>query len=71
MTKGIVFFDLDNTLLNADTKLDNEVADAMSQLRQNDIVPVISSGRNIFEIQTIMDKAAIDHRRFSKRLLRD
>ena len=60
MTKGIVFFDLDNTLLNADTKLDNEVADAMSQLRQNDIVPVISSGRNIFEIQTIMDKAAID-----------
>ncbi|KRM57704.1 hypothetical protein C5L31_000518 [Secundilactobacillus malefermentans] len=60
MTKGIVFFDLDNTLLNADTKLDNEVADAMSQLRQNGIVPVISSGRNIFEIQTIMDKAGID-----------
>lgn len=60
MTKALAFFDLDNTLLNAETKLDDEVVAALDQLRANDVEPVISSGRNIFEITEIMRKSKID-----------
>lgn len=60
MYKAISFFDLDNTLLNEHTKLDDSVADAMHQLRQNNVLPVISTGRNLFEIPTILAKSGID-----------
>lgn len=60
MYKGLAFFDLDNTLLNEYTQLDPEVAQAMRQLRKNNVLPVISSGRNLFEIQNIMQETEID-----------
>ncbi|GAY73834.1 Cof-type HAD-IIB family hydrolase [Lentilactobacillus kosonis] len=60
MYKAITFFDLDHTLLNEQTKVDDEVAAAMKQLRENNVLPVISSGRNIFEITEIMKKTGID-----------
>ncbi|MBZ2201665.1 MAG: Cof-type HAD-IIB family hydrolase [Lentilactobacillus hilgardii] len=60
MYKGIAFFDLDHTLLNEQTKVDPEVAEAMKQLRRNNVLPVISTGRNIFEIPEILEKIEID-----------
>ncbi|WP_283679914.1 Cof-type HAD-IIB family hydrolase [Lentilactobacillus sp. Marseille-Q4993] len=60
MYKGIAFFDLDHTLLNEQTKVDDEVANAMHQLRANNVLPVISTGRNIFEITTILERTGID-----------
>ncbi|EHO47945.1 Cof-type HAD-IIB family hydrolase [Lentilactobacillus kisonensis] len=60
MYKGIAFFDLDHTLYNEQTEVDQEVADAMHQLRTNNVLPVISTGRNLFEIPTTMKKTGID-----------
>ncbi|UDM31781.1 Cof-type HAD-IIB family hydrolase [Lentilactobacillus laojiaonis] len=60
MYKAITFFDLDNTLLNEFTQVDTEVAQAMDQLRQNNILPVIATGRNIFEITKILEDTKID-----------
>ncbi len=60
MFKALAFFDLDHTLLNEQTKVDDEVAQAMEQLRKNNVLPVISSGRNIFEIKEILNRTKID-----------
>lgn len=60
MYKGIAFFDLDHTLYNEQTKVDPEVADAMHQLKANNVLPVISTGRNLFEIPTTMKQTGID-----------
>lgn len=60
MYKGIAFFDLDHTLYNEQTKVDQEVADAMHQLKANNVLPVISTGRNLFEIPTTMKQTGID-----------
>ncbi|WP_282801871.1 Cof-type HAD-IIB family hydrolase [Secundilactobacillus kimchicus] len=60
MVKAVTFFDLDGTLLNAQTKLDADVIEAMHVLRKNDVLPVISSGRNLFEIRDIMAQTGID-----------
>lgn len=60
MYKGIAFFDLDHTLFNEHTRVDNEVADAMHQLKANQVLPVISTGRNLFEIPNTMKKTGID-----------
>ncbi|MGF7436734.1 Cof-type HAD-IIB family hydrolase [Lentilactobacillus senioris] len=59
MYKALTFFDLDNTLLNAQTQVDPEVADAMHQLMSNNILPVISTGRNLFEIPHVMEATGI------------
>nr|WP_252892820.1 HAD-IIB family hydrolase [Lentilactobacillus otakiensis] len=60
MYKGIAFFDLDHTLYNEQTRVDPEVADAMHQLKRNNILPVISTGRNLFEIPNTMRQTGID-----------
>ncbi|PWF99503.1 Cof-type HAD-IIB family hydrolase [Levilactobacillus bambusae] len=58
--KALAFFDLDSTLLNADSLVDDEVATAMRQLKSNDVLPVIATGRNIFEIKEIMAVTGIN-----------
>lgn len=60
MVKALTFFDLDGTLLNAKTELDADVIQAIQQLKQNDILPVIATGRNLFEIRHIIDQTKID-----------
>lgn len=60
MYKAITFFDLDHTLFNEQTRVDPEVADAMHQLKQNNVLPIISTGRNIFEIPETLAVTGID-----------
>jgi Cof subfamily protein (haloacid dehalogenase superfamily) len=60
MYKGIAFFDLDHTLYNEQTRVDPEVAEAMHQLKANQVLPVISTGRNLFEIPATMKTTGID-----------
>ena len=60
MYRGIVFFDLDRTLLNNDSGVDPEVATAMDQLRQNQVLPVIATGRNLYEIVAALQSTKID-----------
>ncbi|KRN18684.1 Cof-type HAD-IIB family hydrolase [Lacticaseibacillus camelliae] len=60
MPKAVVFFDLDGTLLRDDKSLAKSTLTAIDQLRQNDVLPVIATGRNIFEIQYVLDQTGID-----------
>lgn len=60
MVKAVVFFDLDGTLLNAETKLDRDVIQAIHTLQQNDIQPVIATGRNVFEIHNVLKQTGIN-----------
>lgn len=60
MYKAIVFFDLDGTLLLNDKSLAADTIRAVQELRQNDILPVIATGRNLFEVQYVLDACGID-----------
>ncbi|WP_071131540.1 Cof-type HAD-IIB family hydrolase [Enterococcus timonensis] len=58
--KAITFFDLDGTLLNKQSQVDPDVAQAMQTLRKNNILPVIATGRTNPEIIDIAKAAGID-----------
>ncbi|WP_125712912.1 Cof-type HAD-IIB family hydrolase [Companilactobacillus kedongensis] len=58
--QGTVFFDLDGTLLNEHSQVDPDVADAIHQLRENNYLPVICTGRAPDEIVDITDATGID-----------
>lgn len=60
MPKAVVFFDSDGTLLRDDKLLAKSTLTAIEQLRQNDVLPVVATGRNIFEIQYVLDQTGID-----------
>lgn len=57
--KAMAFFDLDGTLLNAESKVDPEVAGALAELRRNDVLPLIATGRGHFELSQIMADSGI------------
>ncbi|MDO1605041.1 Cof-type HAD-IIB family hydrolase [Lactobacillus sp. YT155] len=58
--KGAVFFDLDGTLLNDRSRIDDEVAQAITQLKENQILPVICTGRSPQEIQHAQEMTSIE-----------
>ncbi|KRK74209.1 Cof-type HAD-IIB family hydrolase [Lacticaseibacillus nasuensis] len=60
MPNAVVFFDLDGTLLADDKSLLPSTLAAMTSLRQHDILPVVATGRNLFEIQYVLDATQID-----------
>ncbi|KRM22436.1 Cof-type HAD-IIB family hydrolase [Latilactobacillus graminis] len=58
--KGLVFFDLDGTLYNAHSEVDAAVAIALRQLRANNYLPIIATGRSPLEIQDALATTGID-----------
>lgn len=60
MYKAVVFFDLDGTLLLDDKSLAKTTIEALTQLRHNQILPVIATGRNLFEIQYVLNQTGIN-----------
>lgn len=50
MYKAVVFFDLDQTLLNDDKQVPPENVAALKALEANQILPVIATGRNYYEL---------------------
>ena len=60
MYKAIVFFDLDGTLLMDDKSLSPANVQAIHELEQNNILPVVSTGRNIFEVRYVLDETGMD-----------
>lgn len=59
-TKAVVFFDLDGTLFDDDKHVLPESVAAIKEMQQNHILPVIATGRNVFEIQYVLDGTGID-----------
>lgn len=60
MPKALVFFDLDGTLLNNKSEVDQEVIAALEKLKINGGVPFIATGRSPLEIQHVLDKTPIE-----------
>ncbi|WP_429971049.1 Cof-type HAD-IIB family hydrolase [Fructilactobacillus sp. Tb1] len=60
MYKYLVFFDLDSTLFDANSKVNDEVANAMDEIRANGGLPVISTGRTLYEIPDTLAKTKIN-----------
>ncbi|EHJ55978.1 cof-like hydrolase [Streptococcus urinalis FB127-CNA-2] len=58
--KGIVFFDLDGTLLNSDSHISTDNQLALKQLKANGYLPVIATGRSIIEISDIIQESGIN-----------
>jgi cof-like hydrolase len=57
--KGFVFFDLDGTLLNGESKVDVATAEAIQTLKDNGYEPFIATGRSPAETRDIMESANI------------
>ncbi|MFC6181538.1 Cof-type HAD-IIB family hydrolase [Lactiplantibacillus daowaiensis] len=60
MYQAIVAFDLDATLLNQAKQIPTENLQALVSLRANQILPVIATGRDRFEIQDIIQAGQFD-----------
>ena len=58
--QGTVFFDLDGTLLNNHSQVDDSVAAAIHELKENNYLPVISTGRSPIEIDAATSTTGID-----------
>lgn len=58
--KGLVFFDLDGTLLNAKSELDQEISEALESMKQKGIIPFIATGRSPIEIEHVLENSPID-----------
>lgn len=58
--KGVVFFDLDGTLFDDDKHVSDRNLLALDLLRENDILPVIATGRNEFEIANLIKEGKFD-----------
>lgn len=60
MFEAVAFFDLDGTLLQDDKTLSLSVIQAIEQLKHNHVLPVIATGRNLFEVQYVLTQTGID-----------
>ncbi|KLD57675.1 hypothetical protein WP50_31955 [Lactiplantibacillus plantarum] len=60
MYQAVVFFDLDGTLMQDDKTVAASSVRAIQQLRANHVLPVIATGRNVFEVQDVMTTTGID-----------
>lgn len=58
--RGICFFDMDGTLLNSESKVLDSSLRALDKLRQNNIIPVIATGRTLTEISHQMNITGIE-----------
>ncbi|MFC6171490.1 Cof-type HAD-IIB family hydrolase [Loigolactobacillus jiayinensis] len=60
MYKAVVFFDLDGTLFDNNKQVTPASIKAIAQLKANNILPVIATGRSLFEITDTLQQAGID-----------
>lgn len=58
--KALVFFDLDGTLLDSESKISKENHEVIIKLKENNILPLIASGRSPKEIKQITKGTSID-----------
>jgi len=58
--QAVVFFDLDGTLMQDDKTVADSSVQAIQQLRANQILPVVATGRNVFEVMPLLKQTGID-----------
>ncbi|WP_057491162.1 Cof-type HAD-IIB family hydrolase [Streptococcus orisasini] len=57
--KGLVFFDLDGTLLNKQSQISPDNKLALQELRANGYLPIIATGRSIKELKGVLKQSGI------------
>ncbi|MFV0557998.1 MAG: Cof-type HAD-IIB family hydrolase [Enterococcus sp.] len=57
--QAVAFFDLDGTLLNEKSQITPEITQAIQQLKNNRVLPIIATGRTESEIHHIKQAAGI------------
>lgn len=57
---ALVFFDLDGTLLNEESQVDEDVKEALVELKIKGAVPFIATGRSPMEIEYVLKDTIID-----------
>lgn len=60
MINGLVFFDLDGTLLNEHSDVGEAEIASIQQLKKNGYMPIIATGRSVIEIENILKKTGIN-----------
>jgi len=60
MYKAATFFDLDGTLFDNDKQVPPENRQAIAELKANNVLPVIATGRNHWEIAPMLEANQID-----------
>lgn len=58
--QAVTFFDLDGTLLNEKSQITPEITHAIKALKENNVLPMIATGRTVVEIEHIMKASGID-----------
>lgn len=58
--EAIVFFDLDGTLFNSQIEVLASSVEAIRKLKQNNIIPMLATGRTPCEVTDLMKKLSID-----------
>ncbi|WP_086444504.1 Cof-type HAD-IIB family hydrolase [Candidatus Enterococcus lemimoniae] len=58
--QAVTFFDLDGTLLDHKSQITPEITNAIQALKNNNILPLIATGRTVVEIEHIMKASGID-----------
>lgn len=60
MYKAVALFDLDLTLLNDEKQIPPENVAALHQLRENNVLPMLSTGRNLWELKDLFAVGGLD-----------
>ncbi|MFC6180735.1 Cof-type HAD-IIB family hydrolase [Lactiplantibacillus daowaiensis] len=60
MYQAVVFFDLDGTLMQDDKTIAPSSIRAIQQLKHNQVLPVVATGRNVFEVAPLLKRTGID-----------
>ncbi|WP_025728687.1 Cof-type HAD-IIB family hydrolase [Atopobacter phocae] len=58
--KGVIFFDLDGTLLDAKSQINQSAQEAIKALKAANYLPVIATGRSYFEVKDKINAVGID-----------
>ena len=60
--KKLAFFDLDGTLCSGGSlRVDQETLDAFDQLRENEVLPIIATGRSYYELKELLTLLKAEH----------
>ena len=60
--KKLAFFDLDGTLcLGGSLRVVQETLDAFDQLRENEVLPIIATGRSYYEVKELLTLLKAEH----------
>lgn len=60
--KKVAFFDLDGTLCSGGSLVvEQEIIEAFDKLRENDVLPIVATGRSYYEVEKLLRVLQVEH----------